>query len=93
MKIRWSETALSELDDIFSYIQRNNRLAAIAVVERIEALTALLEEFPLVGHLTDEAGVRVLAVVRYPFLIFYAIDEAAREIIILHVLHTAQQRA
>jgi len=92
MKIRWSETALSELDDIFSYIQQNNRPAAIAVVERIEALTALLEEFPLVGQLTDEAGVRVLAVVRYPFLIFYAIDEAADEIVILHVLHTAQQR-
>ena len=92
MKIRWSETALSELDDIFSYIRQNNRSAAIAVVQRIEALTALLEEFPLVGHVTDETGVRVLAVVRYPFLIFYAIDEAASEIVILHVLHTAQQR-
>jgi plasmid stabilization system protein ParE len=77
MKIRWSESAFSELDNIFSYIQRNNRSAAIAVVERIEAMTALLEEFPLVGHLTDEAGVRFLAVVRYPFLIFYAIDDAA----------------
>jgi toxin ParE1/3/4 len=92
MRIRWSETALSELDGIFSYIQQNDRSAAIAVVERIEALAALLEEFPLVGHLTDEAGVRVLAVVRYPFLIFYAIDDAAGEIVILHVLHTAQQR-
>jgi toxin ParE1/3/4 len=92
MRIRWSETALSELDGIFSYIQQNARSAAIAVVERIEALAALLEEFPLVGHLTDEAGVRVLAVVRYPFLIFYAIDDAAGEIVILHVLHTAQQR-
>jgi toxin ParE1/3/4 len=92
MKIRWSETALSELDNILAFIRQNNRSAAIAVVERIEALTALLAEFPLVGHLTDEAGVRVLAVVRYPFLIFYAIDEAAGEIVILHVLHSAQQR-
>jgi plasmid stabilization system protein ParE len=77
---------------IFSYIRQNNQSAAIAVVARIEALTALLEQFPLVGHLTDEAGVRVLAVVRYPFLIFYAIDDAAGEIVILYVLHTAQQR-
>ena len=92
MKVRWSETALSELDDIFSYIHQNSRSAAVAVVQRIEALTELLEEFPLVGHLTDEAGVRVLAVVRYPFLIFYAIDETAGGIVILHVLHTAQQR-
>ena len=72
MKVRWSETALAELEDIFSYIHRHNRSAASAVVERIEGLTALLEEFPLVGHLTDEADVRVLSVVRYPFLIFYA---------------------
>jgi toxin ParE1/3/4 len=52
----------------------------------------LLEEFPLIGHITDEAEVRVLSVVRYPFLIFYAIDAANDEIVILHVRHTAQER-
>jgi toxin ParE1/3/4 len=92
MKVRWSETALAEIDDIFAYIYENSRSAAVAVVERIEGLTSLLEEFPLVGHLADEAGVRVLSVVRYPFLIFYAIDDAAREIVVLHVRHTAQER-
>jgi toxin ParE1/3/4 len=92
MKLRWSETALSEIEGIFSFIYENSRLAATAVVERIEELTALLEEFPFVGHLTDEAEVRVLPVVRYPFLIFYAIDDAANEIVILHVRHTAQER-
>jgi toxin ParE1/3/4 len=34
----------------------------------------------------------VLSVVRYPFLIFYAIDEAADEIVILHVRHSARER-
>jgi toxin ParE1/3/4 len=92
MKVRWSETALAELRDIFSYIHENNRSAADAVVKRIEALTALLEEFPLLGPLTDEAHVRMLSVVRYPFLIFYAIDDAANEIVILHVRHTARER-
>jgi hypothetical protein len=28
--------------------------------------------------------------VRYPFAIFYTIDDAAGEIVILHVRHTAQ---
>ena len=92
MKVRWSETALAEIDNIFLYASEYNRSAAAAVVERIEALTALLEEFPLVGHLTDEAEVRVLSVVRYPFLIFYTIDNAAGEIVILHVRHTSQER-
>jgi plasmid stabilization system protein ParE len=57
MKIRWSETALAEIEDIFSYIYEHNRSAAASVVERIEALAALLEEFPFVGHLTDEKNV------------------------------------
>lgn len=34
----------------------------------------------------------MLAVVRYPFLIFYAIDDAVGEIVILHVRHAAQKR-
>ncbi|MGH6764412.1 MAG: type II toxin-antitoxin system RelE/ParE family toxin [Bradyrhizobium sp.] len=92
MKLRWSETALAEIDSIFSYISENNRSAAAAVVERIEGLATLLAEFPFVGHLTDEAPVRVLRVVRYPFLIFYTIDDATDEIMVLHVRHAAQER-
>jgi toxin ParE1/3/4 len=92
MKVRWTETALLEVDNIFSYIHERNPSAASAVVERIEALTALLEEFPFAGHVTDEADVRMLAVVRYPFLIFYAIDDASDEVVILHVRHSAQER-
>jgi toxin ParE1/3/4 len=92
MRVRWSEAALAEIEDIFSYIYQNSRSAAAAVVGRIEGLTALLEEFPLIGHLTDEPDVRMLSVVRYPFIIFYTIDDAAGEIVVLHVRHTAQER-
>jgi plasmid stabilization system protein ParE len=92
MKVRWSETALAQLDDIFLYIYERNRSAALSVAKRIEDLAAMLGEFPLIGHLTDEAEVRVLPVVRYPFMIFYAIDAAAGEVVILHVRHTARER-
>lgn len=53
-------------------------------------MTSLLGEFPFIGHLTDEAEVRILPVVRYPFAIYYTIDNAASEVVILHVRHTAQ---
>jgi toxin ParE1/3/4 len=92
MNVRWSETALAQLDDIFLYIYERNRSAALSVAKRIEDLAALLGEFPLIGHLTDEAEVRVLPVVRYPFMIFYAIDDAAGEVVILHLRHTAQEQ-
>ncbi len=91
MNVRWSETALAEIESIFAYIHERNRTAASAVVKRIEDLIALLAEFPLMGHLADEDGVRVLPVVRYPFLIFYAINQTAQEIVILHVRHGAQE--
>jgi addiction module RelE/StbE family toxin len=91
VKVRWSETALVEIEGIFAYIHERNRTAASAVVKRIEDLTALLAEFPLMGHLADEEGVRMLSVVRYPFLIFYTIDEAAQDVVILHVRHGAQE--
>jgi plasmid stabilization system protein ParE len=91
MKVRWSQTALRQLDDIFLYIDERNRSAAFSVARRIEELAALLGEFPLIGHLSDEADVRILPVVRYPYLIFYAIDEATGEVVILHVRHTAQE--
>jgi plasmid stabilization system protein ParE len=92
LKFRWSQTALAQLDDIFSYIYERNRSAAVSVATRVEELAALLGEFPLIGHLTDEADVRILPVVRYPFAIFYAIDDTADEVVILHVRHTAQER-
>jgi plasmid stabilization system protein ParE len=91
MKVRWSQTALAQLDDVFLYIYERNRSAALSVTKRVEELAALLGEFPFLGHLTDEAEVRMLPVVRYPFVIFYTIDDAAGEVVILHVRHTAQE--
>ena len=92
MKVRYSETALRELDEIFAYIYERNRSAAVAVVDRIERLSSLIGEVPLIGHLTDEEGVRMMPVVRYPFLIFYAVSDRADEVVILHIQHAARHR-
>ena len=62
MKVRYSETALRELDEIFAYIYERNRSAAAADVDRIERVSSLIGEVPLIGHLTDEEGVRMMPV-------------------------------
>ena len=92
MRVRWSESSLSDIDDIFSYIHEHNRTAAAAVVERIKAVASLLQDFPEAGHLTDEPGVRMFPTVRYPYLVFYTVNPADAEIVILHVRHGAQER-
>jgi plasmid stabilization system protein ParE len=67
MKVRYSATALRELDEIFAYISERSRSAAVAVVDRIEQLSSLIGDVPLIGHLTDEEGVRMMPVVRTHF--------------------------
>jgi len=92
MRVRWSEGALADIDGIFSYIHERNRSAASAVVERIKAVAGLLQDFPEAGHLTDEPGVRMFPTLRYPYLIFYTVNPADAEVVILHVRHGAQER-
>jgi toxin ParE1/3/4 len=91
MRVRWSESALTDIDEIFSYIHERNRTAATAVIERIKAVAGLLQDFPEAGHLTDEPSVRIFPTVRHPYLVFYTVNPAEDEIVILHVRHGAQE--
>lgn len=92
MKVRWSKTALIELDDIFIYISERNRTAAKSVVRRIEELVAQLGQFPYRGHFADEPGAWAISVLRYPYVVLYAIDVATDELVILHIRHTARNQ-
>ena len=65
MKVRYSRRALTQLDQIFSYIAKDNPAAASAVVDRIEALAVLLGRYPTIGRPTDKEDVRVMGVRRY----------------------------
>ncbi|AVT74593.1 hypothetical protein RPPS3_05300 [Rhodopseudomonas palustris] len=91
MKVRWSDNAVHELDEILSFIAERNVSAAEAVADLIWERTRLLGEFPLAGHKTDLTHVRALSVVRYPFVIFHKVDDAKDEVVILSVRHTARR--
>jgi toxin ParE1/3/4 len=89
MRVRYTETALRELEEIFSYLQNRNPKAAAAVVARIEQVVAWIGDFPQMGYLIED-NIRLLPVGRYPFLIFYTADE--NDVIIRNVRHAARQR-
>ena len=91
MRVRWTETALSELVAAISYIDQNSPAGAKAILRRIEIRAKLLGDFPFIGHVSDGPTVRVLPVVRYPFVSFYTVDDTANDVVILHVRHSAQQ--
>ncbi len=87
MKVRFSRRALAQLQEIHNYIAPFNPRAAGRAVARIEELCEKLSDFPGMGHATDQPGVRVLPVVRYPYLIFYTVLAEAEEVRILRVRH------
>ena len=87
MKVRYSRRALAQLEQVHSYIFEHNPSAARRVVERIEDLCEKLGEFPGMGHTTDHPDIRVLPVVRYPYLIFYMIVPDEDSVRILRIRH------
>jgi addiction module RelE/StbE family toxin len=90
MRVRYTEAALADLNAIFSYIAKDNPKAATFVVGRIEQVVSRIGDFPYMAHGTDEPGVRVIPVGRFPYLLFYSVS--GQEVVILHVRHAARSR-
>lgn len=89
MKIRYTDTAAVELEDILAYIAERNPSAGAALALRVERTIATLLEFPEMAQVTDEPDVRRMPVGRYPFMIFYIVEED--ELVILHIRHTSRR--
>jgi addiction module RelE/StbE family toxin len=89
VKVRYTRKALAQLDQIYSYIEAHNPTAAKRVKARIERSIARLERHPHSCRATEHPGIRVLPIVRYPYLVFYSVDEGANEVHILRIRHSA----
>jgi toxin ParE1/3/4 len=91
MRLVYSRRALADLEEIASYYTANASPAIAQSIERrfiavIERICRLPEAAPRVSQ---RSTVRVVAVVRYPFRIFYRVR--GDTIDILHIRHTSQR--
>jgi toxin ParE1/3/4 len=91
MRVRYSPRALRQIEQIHRDIAQHNPSAAVRVIARIRELCERLGEFPGMGPRTNRPDIRVLPVVRYPYLIFYTIIPANHEVRILRVRHGRRQ--
>jgi len=77
---------------IADYIRARNPAGALrvrgAILESLQNLVA----WPEIGRRQTEEGVRKLVTRKYPYLIYYKIDAAADEIVVLTIQHPARQR-
>ena len=92
MKLRFTPRATANLIEIADYLHARNPAAARRVRAAIYDSLQNLILFPQVGRRQKAEGVRKLVTRKYAYLVYYTIDEAADEIIILNVKHPARRR-
>lgn len=92
MRLRFTDQAVQHLANIADYILARNPQAALRVRAAILEALQNLVLFPNAGRPQTIAGLRKLVTRRYPYLVYYTVDEAAQEIVIIAIQHPARER-
>lgn len=90
MKLRFTPRAAQDLVAIAEYIRAHSPAAAGQVRAVILHSLQDLVLFPRLGRAQTVKGVRKLVTRKYPYLVYYRVDEAAEEIVILTIQHPAR---
>lgn len=90
MKVVYAERARQDIAAIYDYIALSNAPAAQVVEDAIRGTCEALADFPFAAPATDEPNVRRVPLVRYPYTIFYRVDEGLERVEIARVIHGAR---
>ncbi len=92
MKLRLTRRANDNLASIADYLRAHSPQAARRVRANIFSSFQLLTSFPFAGRRQSTEGVCKLVTTKYSYLIYYAVDEADKAIVVLSVKHPSQER-
>jgi len=92
VKLVFDDLALADLEGIYNWIAKDNAKAALAVVERLFASVEHLATFPLMGHTGRDEGTFEWVVPKLPYIVVYEIHSDRDEVIVVAVVHGAQER-
>jgi toxin ParE1/3/4 len=92
MKLRFTPRAVANVIEIADYIYQHNPAGAERVRAAIYESLQNLILFPHVGRRQKGEGVRRFVTSKYGHLVYYTVDEAAGEIVILSVQHPSRRR-
>ncbi len=88
MKIRWSPTAVSDLESIRQYIAQDSPTSAHTVADRIREAVNRLGDFPLSGRAGRVPETRELVIPGTSYIVAYAVH--GEDVLIAAVLHGRQ---
>ena len=90
MTVPWAKKAYGDLDGIGNYLSGLSDEAAEHTVDRMQRAVLRLGEFPNMGAMVDETGLRKLVVSDTPYVVFYRV--LADYVSIRGVFHASQRR-
>ena len=92
MKLRFTPRAIADMAAIADYIATESPQGALRVRDAILQSLKVLVDFPRIGRRQSVEGVRKLVTRRYGYLVYYLLDDATDEIVVLTVQHPARER-
>ncbi len=92
MKLHFTPRAIADLEEIAEYLIPLSPPGALKVRHAIIDTLQNLVDFPRMGRRQTLDGVRKIGVRKYPYLVYYTVDDGADEIIILTIQHASRER-
>ncbi len=90
MKLRLTEQAADQIAAINLYLTERSPQGARNVQLAMQTTFTQLTDFPNLGRRQRTAGVRKIGVGRYPYNVYYAVDDRAGEVVVLSIRHTSR---
>jgi plasmid stabilization system protein ParE len=90
MTVRYTATALAEIEEICSYVAKDNERAAASVAAAIERAVAAIALRPRSAPVVYEGRIRAKLVGRYQYRIFYEV--IGPDVIVRNVRSTKRLR-
>ncbi|MFG6429427.1 type II toxin-antitoxin system RelE/ParE family toxin [Roseateles sp. LYH14W] len=91
MRLLWTPRASRQRQEAIDYIAEQDPITALAVLDRIEQQTDVLQQQPDLGRPGRKRGTRELVISRTPFIVVYRVRPKAKCVELLTLLHGSQQ--
>ncbi len=88
MRLTWSPRARADIDGVYEWVHEHSASGEKRVIAEIRKTGDLIARHPGIGRPTNRLRIRVLPVVRFPYLIYFTVHSG--EVVILHVRHGAR---
>lgn len=90
MKVHFTDQAADDLETITAHLVVRSPVGARNVQRAMLSTFTQLADFPYLGREQTTPTLRKIGVPRYPYNVYYTVDDEAQEVIIIAVRHTSR---